>query len=110
MTHHVLVTGASGYVGHALAQALCAQLAAGMLASLTLVDQQPGDDVDALRQDLPAPVRARLHQVVGDLREADTLARALAQSPTRVFHLAGITSRLAEDDFALGLAVNVDAS
>ena len=35
MTHHVLVTGASGYVGHALAQALCAQLAAGMLASLT---------------------------------------------------------------------------
>ena len=110
MTHHVLVTGASGYVGHALAQALCAQLAAGMLASLTLVDQQASDDGEALRLDLPEPMRARLHLVVGDLRDANTLAHALAQSPTRVFHLAGITSRLAEDDFALGLAVNVDAA
>ncbi|MEO7940967.1 MAG: NAD-dependent epimerase/dehydratase family protein [Burkholderiaceae bacterium] len=109
MTHRVLVTGANGYVGRALSRRLCSQLADGVIQSLTLVDQHSADD-DGLCESLPANLRDQLHQVIGDLRDPDTLAHALAQRPDRVFHLAGITSRQAEDDFALGLAVNVDAA
>ena len=109
MTQHVIVTGANGYLGSALSYRLCSQLAAGVIQTLTLIDQQRADD-DALRESLPSSLRGQLHQVVGDLRDPATLAHALAQRPDRVFHLAGITSRQAEDDFALGLAVNVDAA
>jgi D-erythronate 2-dehydrogenase len=109
VTAHVLVTGADGYVGQALARRLCTQLAAGTLQSLTLLDQQPGED-DRLRESLPAGARAHLHSVVGDLRDPAIRIRALAQRPDRVFHLAGITSRQAEDAFALGLGVNVEAA
>jgi len=109
MKPHVLVTGANGYVGRALTRRLCTQLAAGALQSVTLLDQHAADD-DALIESLPAPARAHLHTVIGDLRDPDKLAQALARRPDRVFHLAGITSRQAEDAFALGLAVNVDGA
>lgn len=109
MTQRVMVTGANGYVGRALSHRLCVQLAEGDIDTLTLVDQHDADD-DTLRESLPSAVRGQLHQVIGDLRDPDTLSQALAQRPDRVFHLAGITSRQAEDDFALGLAVNVDAA
>jgi nucleoside-diphosphate-sugar epimerase len=110
MSGHVLVTGASGYLGRALARRLCAQLASGAIRSLTLLDQHAGDDDDDLRAMLPQPVRDKLHIVVGDLRDPPVLERALAHEPDPVFHLAGITSRQAEDAFALGLAVNVDGA
>jgi nucleoside-diphosphate-sugar epimerase len=103
---HVLVTGASGYLGRALAKRLCERLAAGALQSLTLVDQSPAGE-DELRASLPAHVRNRLHQVVGDLVEPAILEQAIAHKPEQVFHLAGITSRQAEDAFEHGLSVNV---
>ena len=109
MKPHVLVTGANGFLGRALAQRLCSQLATGALQSLTLLDQQAADG-DSLRDSLPAPARAQLHQVIGDLRETDIRTQALARRPDRVFHLAGITSRQAEDAFELGLGVNVDGA
>lgn len=109
MTQHVLVTGANGYVGRALSHKLCSQLAAGVIQTLTLVDQHRADD-DTLNESLPPALRGQLHEVIGDLHDPNTLSQALAHRPDRVFHLAGITSRQAEDDFALGLAVNVDAA
>jgi nucleoside-diphosphate-sugar epimerase len=103
---HVLVTGASGYLGRALATRLCARLAAGALQSLTLVDQC-ADTGDDLRETLPAHARDKLRQIVGDLVEPATLEQAVAHKPEQVFHLAGITSRQAQDAFAHGLRVNV---
>ncbi len=104
--HHVLVTGANGYLGRALASRLCERLAAGALQSLTLVDQVADSD-DDLRASLPADARDKLHQVVGDLVEPAILEQAVAHRPEQVFHLAGITSRQAQDAFAHGLSVNV---
>lgn len=99
---HVLVTGAGGYIGRGLVARLRERLAAGALQSLTLVDLR-------LDADLVAGAEG-VRGIEGDLGDADVLARATAAPPDAVFHLAGITSRRAEDDPALGLRVNVQAT
>lgn len=97
---HVLVTGADGYIGRGLAARLQAQLEADQIESLTLLD---------LRFEAAAS-SARVRRIEGDLGDAAVLAQATAPAPDLVFHLAGITSRQAEEDFALGLRVNVLAT
>ena len=99
---HVLVTGADGYLGRALVARLLAPPATRALASLTLLD---------LRFDASNAAHGeRVRCVRGDVGDADVLAEATAQPPDLVFHLAGITSRRAEEDFALGLRVNVGST
>lgn len=95
----VLVTGANGYVGRALVSRLLPM----PLESLTLLD---------LRFDgsNSPPEGERVRCIRGDFGHAEVLAQATAQQPDLVFHLAGVTSRLAEEDFALGLRVNVTST
>lgn len=98
---HVLVTGAGGYIGRAVAARLQEQLQAGALDSLTLLDVTlPG----------PRATHARLRHIEADLGDPAALAQATEVPPHIVYHLAGITSGRAEDDFALGLQVNVLAT
>lgn len=96
---HVLITGANGYIGQALARAVAKRLAAKEIQSLTLVDlafeeqsyhHEPG-----------------LRCISGDLSDETVLQAALTPAPDTVFHLASVTSRLAEENFALGLRVNI---
>ena len=94
---HILVTGADGYVGRALVARL---LAAPEAPSLTLLDLRFGPSDDATSRDRP-------RRIAGDLGDPAVLARATETAPDLVFHLAGITSRQAEDDVALGLHVNL---
>lgn len=112
---HVLVTGADGYVGRLLVQRLLGpggedqpgieQLGPG--TTLTLVDRQ--FDGPAADQGADAG-EARVQRLSIDLREPQALDAALARPPDLVFHLAGITSRQAEDDYRLGLDVNLGAT
>ena len=95
---HVLVTGAGGYIGRALSRALVPLLRDGRTQTLTLVDLDPPDT------DGDAP---GLRRIRGDLGDLHVLQAATEPAPTTVFHLAGITSRLAEEQFALGLRVNL---
>lgn len=103
MSLHILVTGAGGFVGAALAERLQQDHASGArhFDSLTLLDQH----LPTPQHEEPAVLR-----IEGDITDPALLARAVAQRPNVVFHLAGITSRAAEADVALGLAVNVQAS
>ncbi|GHC50947.1 hypothetical protein GCM10010096_23760 [Alcaligenes pakistanensis] len=99
---HVLITGANGYIGQALARAALNRLAANEIQSLTLTDLAFEDQ--------------RYHQVPGvrcisgDLSDKTVLETVLTPAPDTVFHLASVTSRLAEENFALGLRVNIDGT
>lgn len=99
---HVLITGANGYVGQALARAVATRLALGKRLSLTLTDRTFDDDTC---HHLPG-----VRLVTGDLSDRAVLAAAIDPVPDTVFHLAAITSRRAEDDFPLGLKVNLDCT
>jgi nucleoside-diphosphate-sugar epimerase len=99
----VLVTGANGYIGRALSARLKARVHAHEIESLTLLDL--GFDQASTTSTDP-----RIRCISGDVRDAASLAQASDPAPGVVFHLAGITSRQAEEDFALGLQVNTIGS
>ena len=92
----ILVTGAAGFVGRGLVERL---LDGG--EALTLVDthgleawsEQPG-----------------VTCVTGSIADRDVLRRAVAGQPSVVFHLASVPGGRAEQDYALGQAVNLDAT
>lgn len=94
---HVLLTGANGFLGRALASRLAQQ----ELASLTLLDIEFAADLRSAS--LPSHVRL----VEGDAGDTQVLAQATTPAPDVVYHLAGVTSRAAEADPAASLRVNV---
>lgn len=101
---NIVITGANGFVGRALAQRLLTDRrldAAGeALETLTLVD---------LGLDGP-PADPRVRHVTGSIAEAGVLARALAEGCDGVFHLASIPGGAAERNHELGLNVNLRAT
>jgi nucleoside-diphosphate-sugar epimerase len=96
---HVLVTGGAGYVGSALVPQL---LAAGHRVTVL--------DLYLYGEDLFAEHRGpMLREVVGDIRDQEALARALA-GVDAVIHLACISNDPSYDlDPALGRSINYDA-
>ena len=101
---HVLVTGANGFVGRALAARLAAEgrLGGRALTRLSLVDLSFG----------AAPEREGIvHRHAGDLADAALLDGALAGVPLdAVFHLASVPGGTAEAHYALAKRVNLDAT
>jgi len=100
---HVLVTGAAGMIGRKLTERLVKDgaLNGKQIERLTLIDvvapQPPafGGKVRAALSDLAAPGEA---------------AKAMAQRPDVIFHLAGVVSGEAETDFEKGYRVNLDGT
>jgi D-erythronate 2-dehydrogenase len=98
---HVVVTGAQGFVGRALVKRLLADGLGGRAVSkLTLVDIGFAG----------APVDARVTQIAGSVADANVRAQAYASPVDAVFHLASIPGGAAERDYALGRAINLDAT
>ena len=89
----VLITGAAGFIGRALARALRADPRLGP-DGLLLTDQVidgPGS-------------------LAGNVADASHQQRLFARPVDRLFHLAGIVSGAAEADFEAGLRVNLEAT
>ncbi|WP_305075682.1 D-erythronate dehydrogenase [Propionivibrio sp.] len=103
----VLITGGAGFLGRRLAARLLqrgtlknAELREEKIDQITLFDVVP-----ALGFNDP-----RINVVTADVGDADALSKVIDEETTSVFHLAAVVSRQAEDDFDLGLSVNIDAS
>jgi nucleoside-diphosphate-sugar epimerase len=96
---HILVTGATGFIGQGLVQRWLLPLAARGEVVLTLTDRRvtllPGDGVRV---------------VEGDITQPALLEQLFAQPVDLVFHLAAVVSGQAEREYELGLAVNWQAS
>ncbi|KAL8997883.1 MAG: hypothetical protein Q9169_002965 [Polycauliona sp. 2 TL-2023] len=98
---NILVTGAGGFIGQALANALIREAQA---TSMTLTD--------VIEPAAPAPDALQLSTrcVQGDLTSQDFCDSVLTKDLTHVFLLHGIMSGAAEADLELGIKVNLDAT
>lgn len=95
----VLITGAAGYVGQALVQALA--LSAPTSWQWVLTDTQGAEGVQS---------GAHTRWVVGDLSDAGVCDALFDQPVHAVVHLAGLMSGRTEQDVALGERINLHAS
>jgi nucleoside-diphosphate-sugar epimerase len=98
----VLVTGANGFIGRALAARLLqpGALPGVEVTRLVLLDQA---------FDHP-PTDARVQQLAGDIADPGVLRQALVDGVQFVFHLASVPGGLAERDYELGHRVNLLAT
>jgi nucleoside-diphosphate-sugar epimerase len=96
----ILITGGGGFLGFRLAQALLArgQLGGQPIKAITLLD---GAFPEA------AAKEPRLAAVVGDVSDANVIAKVCPPDTDAVFHLAAVVSGAAEADFDLGMRVNL---
>jgi len=95
----ILITGAAGYVGQALVQALT--LSAPSSWQWVLTDTQTVAGVQST---------ANTRWVIGDLSSAQVCESLFEQPVHAVFHLAGVMSGRTEQDVALGERINLHAS
>jgi len=99
----VLVIGGQGFIG----QALIARLQRGE----GLIDGKRASLITVLDQRIAARAPdARLRHVEGDIDDPAVLARALEGGADCVFHLASIPGGAAEQNFDLGMRVNLHAT
>jgi nucleoside-diphosphate-sugar epimerase len=104
---HVLVTGAAGFLGRRVIDALLQQGTiidregkTGRIERITAFDVLP----------LPEGGDHRVHAVAGDIADPAQLASLVDSGVTSVFHLAAIVSGQAEAEFDLGMRINLDAT
>ena len=94
---NVLVTGAAGFVGSALVEAL---LADRSIASLRLVDLAFAD----------ARTDPGIEHITGSIGDAAVMAHAVRGELDCVYHLASVPGGLAERDYERGRDINLHAT
>ncbi|MGH6896961.1 MAG: D-erythronate dehydrogenase [Geminicoccaceae bacterium] len=101
---HVVITGGAGFIGKKLAKAL---LARGALE--TASGPQTIEQITLLDVVEPEGVAGdpRLSTAVGDISDLAEVHDVIRDSVGGVFHLAAIVSANAEEDFDLGMRVNL---
>lgn len=98
---NVLVTGGGGFVGRALVRRLLEDGIGGRaVTALTSIDMR----FDGAATD------PRVRQLQGNVADTASLAQAFAQPVDVLFHLSSVPGGAAEQDFALGLSVNLHAT
>lgn len=100
---HILILGAAGMVGQKLVQQLCTagEIGGREISAMTLFDI-----VDPPKPAAAWPVWIRS----GDISQRTELDSLLVHKPDVIFHLAGVVSGEAEQDFDKGYRINLDGS
>ncbi|KUQ08043.1 D-erythronate dehydrogenase [Klebsiella aerogenes] len=102
----IAVTGAAGFLGSQLVKAL---LQRGSLSGPQGETQEIGRLIAIDRAALQGIDDSRLQVLTGDISDSEWLCSAIPAQVDSVFHLAAIVSSQAEQDFELGMKINVDA-
>jgi D-erythronate 2-dehydrogenase len=101
---HILITGAAGMIGRKLTARLAAdkKLDGRPIEKLTLLD--------VTSSQRPENFAGSAETLTGDIADAGVAAKAIADKPDVIFHLAAVVSGEAELDFDKGMRVNVDGA
>ena len=101
---HVLITGAAGMIGRKLSARLVkdGQLNGQKIDRLTLID--------VVAPEKPTGFGGAAELSASDLSSPGAAAKAIAEKPDVIFHLAGVVSGEAETDFDKGYRVNLDGT
>jgi nucleoside-diphosphate-sugar epimerase len=101
---HILITGAAGMIGRKLIERLTVDRALNgqPIEKLTLVD--------VVAPNRPAGFSDHVKTRTGDLVDPAVAAKAIAERPDVIFHLAGVVSGEAEVNLEKGYHVNLDGS
>jgi len=103
----VVVTGGAGFVGRRLIEALLERGALTGAGGQQTIDELVLFDLAAPE---PAIEDRRLRVVTGDIADRAVMAGIIADGVDSVFHLAAVVSGEAEQNFDLGLSVNLHGS
>ena len=98
---HILITGAAGMIGRKLTERLAAD------GALNGTEIRKLSLVDVVVPARPAAFGGRVKTWAADLSDTKETAKAVAERPDVIFHLAAIVSGEAELDFDKGYSINL---
>ena len=105
----VVVTGGTGMIGRKLIDSLLAMPELidrdGNMAEVTAITA-----FDVVAPNPPLPDDPRLTIVTGEISDAEAVEALIDDDTDTVFHLAAVVSAQAEEDFDLGMRVNLDGT
>lgn len=104
---NVTVTGAGGFIGRKLVAEL---LRRGTIADSRGTSQPIGKIVACDLSLAGLPADSRIEKIEADLSEPAAIDAIITAQTRAVFHLAAVVSVGAEEDFELGMRVNLDAT
>jgi nucleoside-diphosphate-sugar epimerase len=103
----ILITGAGGFLGKKLIHQLIAEPRLYIKGNGVDISQIYAADLHASMLDELTPLSSKITPVVGDLSEPEVLGAIQNIQPEIIIHLAAIVSSAAEQNFDLGLSVNL---
>ncbi len=105
---HIVILGGAGFLGRKLALALLAQ---GYLKDVN-GNQKSISKLTLFDKVVPSllPQDSRLEAITGEITRTSDLEELLSKKPDVIFHLAAVVSGEAEENFELGLKVNLQAT